>query len=85
MNDTGSFPMDLTAAFIIANRNRTRPDKRDARAEQAFYASFEDGLWSTIARFFSGRRRSISRPSIPAGDCHNRMTCLDHSNRRVMG
>jgi hypothetical protein len=75
----------LAAAFIILNRNRTHRDKGDARAEQAFYASFEDDLWSNSVRFFCLWRRNIRLPPTTAGDCHNRMTCLDHSNRRAMG
>jgi hypothetical protein len=77
--------MDLTAAFIITTLNCTRPDKRDVRAEQAFYASFEDGLWSTIARFYARWSERIRQPAMTAHHCHNRMTCLDHSNRQAMG
>ena len=73
------------AALAFLHRNHPCRDKRDARAEQAFYATFEGDAWADIARFFARWRGKVRQPASPAGNCHNRMTCLDHSNGRAMG
>lgn len=71
----------LAALVFVAHHNERRP-KRDARSEQAFYDSF-DGPPSGIAQLFRRISGMVRQPVID--NCHNRMTCLDHSNRRAMG